>query len=51
MIESGLVEIENHSYNSHTTGKGRNGTKKKAANLPRHTAIIFIMTSAGCRKK
>lgn len=30
MIESGLVEIENHSYNSHTTGKGRNGTKKKS---------------------
>ena len=30
MIESGLVEIENHSYNSHTTDKGRNGTKKKS---------------------
>ena len=29
MCESGLVEIENHSYNSHTTDKGRNGTKKK----------------------
>lgn len=29
MCDSGLVEIENHSYDSHTTGKGRNGTKKK----------------------
>lgn len=29
MIASGLVEIQNHSYNSHTTDKGRNGTKKK----------------------
>ncbi len=29
MIDSGLVEIQNHSYNSHTTGEGRNGTKKK----------------------
>lgn len=30
MISSGLVEIQNHSYNSHTTDKGRNGTKKKS---------------------
>lgn len=29
MIDSGLVEIQNHSYNSHTTGEGRNGIKKK----------------------
>ncbi len=29
MYRSGLVEIENHSYNSHTNDKGRNGTKKK----------------------
>lgn len=29
MIESGLVEIQNHSYDSHTTDKGRDGTKKK----------------------
>ncbi len=29
MIESGLVEIQNHSYDSHTTDQGRNGTKKK----------------------
>lgn len=29
MCDSGLVEIQNHSYNSHTTDKGRNGTKKK----------------------
>lgn len=30
MCQSGLVEIQNHSYNSHTTDKGRNGTKKRA---------------------
>ena len=29
MYDSGLVEIQNHSYDSHTTDKGRNGTKKK----------------------
>lgn len=29
MRESGLVEIQNHSYDMHTTDKGRNGTKKK----------------------
>ncbi len=29
MMESGLVEMQNHSYNLHTTDKGRNGTKKK----------------------
>ena len=29
MIESGLIEIQNHSYDSHTTDRGRNGTKKK----------------------
>ena len=29
MKKSGLVEIQNHSYNLHTTDKGRNGTKKK----------------------
>ncbi len=29
MCDSGLVEIQNHSYDSHTTDKGRNGTKKK----------------------
>lgn len=30
MVDSGLVEIQNHSYNSHTTDQGRNGTKKKS---------------------
>lgn len=30
MTESGLVEIENHSYDSHTITKARNGTKKNA---------------------
>jgi len=29
MIKSGRVEFQNHSYNLHTTDKGRNGTKKK----------------------
>lgn len=29
MYESGLVEIQNHSYDSHTLDKGRNGTKMK----------------------
>lgn len=29
MCESGLVEIQNHSYDSHTIDQGRNGTKKK----------------------
>ncbi len=29
MIASGLVEMQNHSYNLHTTDKGRNGSKKK----------------------
>ncbi len=29
MMSSGLVEMQNHSYNLHTTDKGRNGSKKK----------------------
>jgi len=29
MQNSGFVEIQNHSYDMHTTDKGRNGTKKK----------------------
>lgn len=29
MMDSGLVEFQNHSYNLHTTDKGRNGSKKK----------------------
>lgn len=29
MINSGLVEMQNHSYNLHTTDMGRNGSKKK----------------------
>ena len=29
MMDSGLVEFQNHSHNLHTTDKGRNGTKKK----------------------
>lgn len=29
MMKSGNVEFQNHSYNLHTTDKGRNGTKKK----------------------
>ena len=29
MLDSGLWEVQNHSYNLHTTDKGRDGTKKK----------------------
>ena len=29
MMDSGLVEFQNHSYDLHTTDKGRNGAKKK----------------------
>ena len=29
MMESGNIEFQNHSYNLHTTDKGRNGAKKK----------------------
>lgn len=29
MIDSGFVELQNHSYNLHTMDKGRDGTKKK----------------------
>lgn len=29
MIETGWVEVQNHSYNLHTTDKGRNGSKRK----------------------
>ncbi len=29
MMDSGLIEMQNHSYNLHTTDKGRNGAKKK----------------------
>ncbi|MBR5155482.1 MAG: polysaccharide deacetylase family protein [Clostridia bacterium] len=29
MMDSGLVEMQNHSHNLHTTDKGRNGAKKK----------------------
>ncbi len=29
MQESGLVEVQNHSFDMHTLDKGRNGTKKK----------------------
>ncbi len=29
MMKSGNVEFQNHSYNLHTTDKGRNGAKKK----------------------
>ena len=29
MRESGLVEIQNHTYNLHSLDKGRKGAKKK----------------------
>ena len=31
MSKSGLVEIQNHSYNMHTISQKRNGTKSSAA--------------------
>lgn len=30
MMDSGLVEFQNHSYNLHSTDQGRNGSKKKS---------------------
>ncbi len=30
LMDSGLVEFQNHSYNMHSTDKGRNGSKKKS---------------------
>lgn len=42
MCDSGLVEIQNHSYNSHTTDKGRNGTKKKSGeSIAAYTEYIY----------
>lgn len=42
MCDSGLVEIQNHSYNSHTTDQGRNGTKKKKSeSLEAYSEYIF----------
>jgi len=29
MSDSGVIELQNHSYNLHSTDKGRNGSKKK----------------------
>ena len=29
MASSGVIELQNHSYNLHSTDKGRNGSKKK----------------------
>ena len=42
MCDSGLVEIQNHSYNSHTTDQGRNGTKKKnGESIAAYTEYIY----------
>lgn len=42
MCDSGLVEIQNHSYNSHTTDNGRNGTKKKnGESIAAYTEYIY----------
>ena len=42
MCDSGLVEIQNHSYNSHTTDQGRNGTKKKSGeSIAAYTEYIY----------
>lgn len=41
MMKSGCVEFQNHSYNLHTTDKGRNGTKKKRGeSLADYKAIL-----------
>lgn len=34
MMKSGNIEFQNHSYNLHTTDKGRNGAKKKRGETP-----------------
>ena len=36
MQNSGLIEFQNHSYNMHTTDKGRNGTKKIKGETDEH---------------
>ena len=42
MMQSGFVEFQNHSYNLHTTDKGRNGTKKKKGeSLAEYKAVLF----------
>ncbi len=41
MMKSGFVEFQNHSYNLHTTDKGRNGTKKKKGeSLAEYKAVL-----------
>lgn len=41
MMKSGYVEFQNHSYNLHTTDKGRNGTKKKKGeSLEEYQAVL-----------
>lgn len=41
MMKSGSVEFQNHSYNLHTTDKGRDGTKKKKGeSLDEYKAIL-----------
>ena len=41
MMESGCIEFQNHSYNLHTTDKGRNGTKKKKSeSLDEYKAVL-----------
>lgn len=41
MKESGLVEIQNHSYNMHSTDAGRKGSKKKAVESIAEYRAIF----------
>ncbi len=41
MAASGLVEIQNHSYNSHHTGRGRDGVKRKAGESKQEYAAFL----------
>ena len=41
MIDSGLVEVQNHSYNMHTMSKSRRGSKKNKNESLEHYRKIF----------
>ncbi len=42
MIDSGLVEMQNHSYNLHTTDMGRNGSKKKRGESTEEYKAVLV---------
>lgn len=41
MVDSGLVEVQNHSYDMHTVGKNRRGTKKNKNESMEHYRKAF----------